>query len=201
VPIFFKIFLFFLTIAALAAAPSIASDSLVVKPAKPTASDSLSLSILARDWNCCTRFIYDSTAVTLVDDSTITLRFAYVAGLCPCPSNPVASVLTYKRGPLPIGNYSVYEVESQSCTTGQVCTNLVVQALIGKFTVSKPTAALFQQKSVPLEDIGKMPRNAHVYDIRGAIISSNSIGASKRNSGVYFFKSADRAPVKMKIWY
>jgi len=114
----------------------------------------------------------------------------------------VIPVLRYKRGYLPAGNYSVYE-ESQSCT-GQICPQealIVAQTLIGKFTVSQSTATLFQQKSMQLEDIGKLSGNLHVYNIRGAIVPSNLIGASKQTSGVYFVKPDNRASVKMKIWY
>ena len=204
---FFKISLFFFITTVLTVNPAAATDSLVVSPPGPTTSDSISLSILARDWNCCTQFIYDSTAVTLFNDSTITLRFTFVPGLCPCPINPVNSPLTvtavlrYKRGPLPAGNYSVFEVESQSCITGQICTNLVVQASIGKFTVSQPAATIFHQESVRLEDVGKLSQNGRVYDIRGGVVSSNLIGTSKRTSGVYFFKPDDHSAVRMKIWY
>jgi hypothetical protein len=201
--IFLKVPLFFLTIMALAVNPSSAADSLVVNPTKPTTSDSISLSIVAGGWNCCTNFLHDSTTVTLLNDSTITLNYtASLQAPCPCPSNPVAPVLKYKRGPLPKGNYSVYE-EYQSCT-GLICPQevaIVIQALIGKFTVSQATATISQQKSVRLEDVGKMSRNGHVYDIRGAIVSSNLIGTSKRTSGVYFFKPDDHAAARMKIWY
>jgi hypothetical protein len=202
--ILFKTLTFFLTIMVFAVNPSTAADSLVVNPTNPTTSDSISLSIIARGWNCCTNFLHDSTSVNLLNDSTITLSFtASLQAPCPCPSNPVAAVLNYKRGPLPKGNYSVYE-EYQSCT-GMICPQeaaIVIQALIGKFTVSQPTTTIFHQKSVRLEDIGKSPQqNGQVYDIRGGVVSSNLIGTSKRTSGVYFFKPDDHAAVRMKIWY
>ena len=201
--IFFKKFLFFCALTATVAGPSIEADSLSVSPFHPTTSDSIRLSIIVKYWNCCAHYFYDSTAVTLLNDSTITLGFtASLVAVCPCPANPVIPVLNYKRGPLPAGNYSVYE-ESQSCT-GQICPEdalIVVQALIGKFTILPSTATFFQQKSVPLEKIGKVPGNVRMYDIRGAIVSSNVIGASKQTSGVYFVKTNGRTAVKMKIWH
>jgi hypothetical protein len=201
--IFFRTLLFFLTIIAFAVNLSTAADSLVVNPTHPTTSDTISLSIVAGGWNCCTNFLHDSTAVNLLNDSTITLSFtASLQAPCPCPSNPVAPVLKYRRGPLPKGNYSVYE-QYQSCT-GLICpqeATIVIQALIGTFTVSRTTATIFPQKSVRLEDIGKTSRNGRVYDIRGSIVSSNQISGSKRTSGVYFFKPDDNSAVRMKIWY
>jgi hypothetical protein len=194
-------FLFFLALAVIVARPSIAADSLVVSPSHPTIMDSIRLNILARDWNCCTQFSYDSTAVILLNDLTITLSFTTVSPpiVCWCPSNPVTPVLTYKRGLLPARNYSVYE-QYQSCT-GQVCSNLVVQTLIGTFTVSEPTATVSHQKPVPLENMGKMSGNGRVYDIRGALVSPNRIGTSRRTPGVYFIKPDERSAAKLKIWY
>ncbi len=195
----FRKFLFFCALTATAARPSIAADSLVVSPAHPTIMDSIRLSILARDWSCCTQFSYDSTAVTLLNDSTITLSFTAQVIVCPCPSNPVTPVLTYKRGPLPARNYSVYE-QYQSCT-GQVCSDIVVQTLIGTFTVSEPTATIFHQKPVPLENIGKISGNMRVYDIRGALVSPDRTNASRQSPGVYFIKPDERSAAKLKIWY
>jgi hypothetical protein len=197
----FRKSLFFVALAVVVVRPSIAADSLVVSPPNPTIMDSIRLSILAIDWGCCTQFSYDSTAVILVNDSTITLSFTAVSPpvVCWCPSNPVTQVLTYKRGPLPARNYSVYE-QYQSCT-GQVCSDVVVQSFIGKFTVSKPTATVFRQKSVPLENIGKMSGTRRVYDIRGALVSPNRLGASRQTPGVYFIKPDERSTAQLKVWY
>jgi hypothetical protein len=195
----FRKHLFLLALAVAAVRPSIAADSLAVSPTNPTMMDSIRLSILARDWNCCTQFSYDSTAAILANDSTITLAFTAQVIICPCPLNPVAPVLTYKRGPLPARNYSVYE-QYQSCT-GQVCSDVVVQSFIGKFTVSEPTATVFRQKPVPLENIGKMSGNGRVYDIRGALVSPNRLGASRQTPGVYFIKPDERSTAKLKIWF
>ncbi len=192
-------FLFFFALAVIVVRPSIAADSLVVSPQNPTIMDSIRLSILAIDWSCCTQFSYDSTVVVLVNDSTIALSFTAQVIVCPCPSNPVAPVLTYKRGPLPARKYSVYE-QYQSCT-GQVCSDLVVQAFIGTFRVSVPTATVFHQKPVPLESIGKISANGRVYDIRGALVSPDRINASKRSPGVYFIKPDERSAAQLKIWY
>jgi hypothetical protein len=309
-PKLFKKFLFLCALAVIAARPSIAADSLVVSPQHPTTSDSISLSIFAKDWNCCTQFLYDSTAVTLLNGATITLGFtANLPVPCWCPSNPATRVLTYKRGPLPAGNYSVYE-QYQSCT-GQVCSDVIMQVLIGTFTVSQraadslvvspvhptttdpirlsivhvyqacycnppyvhdstavtlindstimlnftidtpltmcmcfvgppyeeiltykrgplpagtysvyeqyrspevmmqmligtftvtqPAAVLFRPKPVTKENIGKMPGNVRVYDIRGAIVSSNLTGARKMTSGVYFIRPDNCPAVKIVL--
>ena len=180
--------------------PTIAADSLSVNPSHPTTSDSIRLSIFITNANCCSQFTYDSTAVTLLSDSTITLEFtADLSVVCPCPYPVTIPVLKYKRGPLPAGKYSVF-AESQSCV-GIVCTDSLALTSIGSFTVSQPLAASYQEKSMPLEDIGKMPGNSRVYNIRGDVISSDLAGASKRASGVYFVKPSSCADVKMKIWY
>ena len=197
-----SVFLF--ALAAVVVRPAIAADSLVVSPKKPTTSDSIKFSIFIKNWNCCAQYIHDSTAVVLLDDSTIALNFT-VSQLAICPAiaciPTLAPVLIYKRGHLPTGSYSVYEGISQSCTGGIMCKDTVMLTLIGKFTVSEPTITFNQKKSMPLENIGKMSVNERLYDIRGAIMSSNLSGASKRTSGVYFVKPDDRAAVKMKIWY
>jgi hypothetical protein len=203
----FRKSLFFFALAVINVRPLLAADSLVVNPAHPTILDSIRLSVVIKNWNCCTEFTYDSTSVTLLNDSTITLSFTASQPLvCPLAACVVGMmpILTYKRGPLPAGNYSVYEVESQACTTGQVCPQevaVVMQALIGKFTVSEPTATVFHQKPVPLESIGKISGNGRVYDIRGALVSPNRLGASRQSPGVYFIKPDENSTAKVKIWY
>lgn len=202
-------FLFFFALALVVVRSSIAADSLTVSPPNPTIMDSVSLSILERGSICCTQFSSDPTAVTLLNDSTITLSFTTSQlGVCPCPisldSNlvPVSVVATYKRGPLPAREYFVHE-ECRSCF-GQACLHdsfVVAQALIGKFTVSQSAAVVFHQKPVPLENIGKMSGNGRVYDIRGAQVSPNRLGASRQAPGVYFIKPDERSTATLKIWY
>jgi hypothetical protein len=103
---------------------------------------------------------------------------------------------------LPAGVYSVYEVDSDFPLDKKLLKqSMMVQALIGKFTVSQPTAAVFHQKPMPLESIGKFSGNGRVYDIRGALVSPNRLGASRQTPGVYFIKPDDRSAAKMKIWY
>ena len=211
-PTFFRKFLFFITLSVTVVRPSIAADSLAVSPAHPTIIDSISLSIVMKNWDCCTPYSYDPTAAILSNDSIITLAFK-VPEMVMCvdtlclpgkPGFPALPVLTYKRGPLPAGNYSVYEVESPACTTGQACLEaslVVVQTLIGKFTVSRSAATVFRQKPVPLENIGKMSGNGRVYDIRGALVSPNRLGASTQTPGVYFIKPDERSAATLKIWY
>jgi hypothetical protein len=178
-----KFFLFF-SLSVIAARPSIAADSLVVSPLHPTTTDSIRLSIII-------------TAVTL-NDSTITLNFTDTGGICPCPvdlNNPITiTVLTYKRGPLPAGNYSVYE-ESQSCN-GLVCPEIIIRSLIGKFTVSKSAVSIYQKKSMPLEKIGKASGNVCVFDTRGV-----KVGVLKHTPGVFFIKSNDDISSKLKILF
>lgn len=210
-------FLFFFAFVVIVVRPLIAADSLVVSPAHPTIMDSIRLSILIRTFACCIEYVrdfqnpdcciqysHDSTAVTLVSDSTIALGFSksMPQGICSCPINLPDSMtadIAYKRGPLPAGNYSVYE-DYQSCT-GQICSDVVMQTLIGKFMVSEPTATVFRQKPVPLENIGKTSGNGCVYNIRGEIMSPNQVGASKRTPGVYFIKPDERSAAQLKVWY
>ena len=192
-----KFFLFF-SLAVIAARPSIAADSLVVSPLHPTTTDSIRLSIIIKNQNCCIRNLFDSTAFTL-NDSIITLNFTDTGGLCPCPvdpNNPITiTVLTYKRGPLPAGIYSVYE-ESQTCN-GLVCPEIIIRSLIGKFTVSKLSVSIHQKKSMPLEKIGKVC----VYDTRGVKVSSDLVGVLKHTPGVFFVKSNDDISSKLKILF
>ncbi len=191
--------LLFLAPAIIATGPGIAADSLSVSPVQPTTSDSIRLSIVMKSWDCCARFSHDSTAVVLQNDSTIELSFGTtlptVDTAC-CFPGPIP-VLTYKRGPLPAGKYSVEE-ESQSCV-GIVCLDTIAVALIGAFTVSQPLATIYQKKSMPLEDIGKMSGNARVYNIRGDVISPDLAGASKRTSGVYFVKPTGHGAATTKV--
>jgi hypothetical protein len=204
-----KTWLLAVALTVLAARQSIAADSLAVIPAHPTITDSIRLSVVIKNWNCCTQYSYDSTTVTLPNDSTITLSFtATVLVLCndtqQClpgkPGYQAIPVLRYKRGHLPAGNYSVYE-QVQSCVD-LTCSGVVVKSLIGKFTVSEPTATIFHQKAVPLEEVGKvLSGNGRVYDIRGALISPNRAGASRQTPGIYFIKPDERSPAKLKIWY
>jgi len=208
----FRKFLFFFALALVVVRPSIAADSLVVSPPNPTIMDSIRLSIVMKNWDCCTRYSYDSTAAILSNDSIITLAFK-VPEIVMCvdtlclpgkPGYPGFPVLTYKSGPLPAGNYSVYEVESPACTTGQACPQaslVVIQTLIGKFTVSQSAAVVFHQKPVPLENVGKTIGNGRVYDIRGALVSPNRLGTSRQTPGVYFIKPDERSTAQLKIWY
>jgi hypothetical protein len=204
-PVFFKKFLFFCALTAIVVRPSTAADSLVVSPLHPTITDSIRLSIVHVYQICYCKppYIYDSTAVTLLNDSTITLLFAIDTPLTMCMcfmGPPYKEILTYKRGPLPAGAYSVYE-EYNGCT-GVACSQdslTMIQTLIGKFTVSHSAAVLFRQKPATKENIGKMSGNVRVYDIRGAIISSKLIAGSKRTSGVYFIKPSGRQAVRMEF--
>ena len=204
---FLKKFLFFCALTVIIVRPSTAADSLVVSPANPTTIDSVRLSIVTKIWVCYCNdpYLHDSTAVTLLNDSTITLSFRVDSPLTICMcfvGPPYTEILTYKRGPLPAGNYSVYE-EYQGCI-GQICpqqTHIVTQALIGTFTVSQQAAVLFRQKPAPKEIFGKMSGNVCVYDIRGALVSSNLTAASKRTSGIYFIKPNGRSAMKMVIRY
>src|SRR5271157_2984142 len=189
-------FLLFFALVVIVARPSIAADSLIVSPAHPTTMDSIKLSILIRSTACCIRYDYDSTpdccihyvhdssVVSLSNGSIITVGFTVVAWdvICNCPLEPVGysvtADITYKRGPLPAGNYFVYE-NDQSCT-GQICSDVVMQTLIGKFTVSQSSAIVSHQKPVTLENIGKTSGYGRIYDIRGALVSPNRLGASRQ---------------------
>lgn len=205
--IFFKKFLFFCALTVIAVRPSIAADSLVVSPANPTITDSIRLSIVHVFWTCyCNNpYVHDSTAVTLLNDSTITLSVTVDTPLtfCLCfVAPPYTEILTYIRGPLPAGSYSVY-AQYQLCS-GQVCPQqapVVMQTLIGTFTVSRQSAVLFRQKPAPKENFGKMSGNARVYDIRGAIVTSNLTGSQKLTSGIYFIKPDNCPAVKKKLLY
>jgi hypothetical protein len=191
----------------MAARTSIAADSLVVSPANPTTMDSIRLSIVhVYDICYCNPpYVHDSTAVTLVNDSTITLSVSIdtPSTFCQCfVAPPYTEILTYKRGPLPAGSYSVYE-EYNVCT-GLSCLQdslTVTKALIGKFTVSRQAAVLFRQNPATKENTGKFSGNARVYDLRGALVSSNLTAAPKRTSGVYFIKPNGRQAVKMEVLY
>jgi len=205
-----KKLLFVFALAVIVVRPSIAADSLAVSPTNPTIMDSIRLSILIKNSSCCAQYVHDSTAVTLSNDSTILLSFVSSLPICNCilapinDSTPYTVILSYKRRPLPAGHYSVYEVESQGCIAGQACPQaslVVMQTFIGKFTVSGPTATVFHQKSIPLENIGKISGNGRVYNVRGALVSPNQISDSRHTPGVYFIKPDERSTATLKIWY
>ena len=169
-----------------------------MSPANPTITDSIRLSIFKRFWTCyCnTPYLHDSTAVNLPNDSTITLRVTIDTPLTICMcfvGPPYTEILTYKRGPLPAGNYSVYEQ--------YLSPDVITQELLGSFTVSHSAAVLFRQKPTPKENFGKMSGNVRVYDIRGAIVTSSLIGAQKLTSGIYFIKPDNCPAVKKKLLY
>jgi hypothetical protein len=188
-----------MALAAAGAGQALAADSLFVSPQNPTTSDSLRLSIVIRNWSCCERFSYDSTAASLSNDTTLWLSYSTstptVDTLC-CVPRPIP-VLTYKRGPLPAGRYSVDET-SQSCF-GSICMDSLGVTVIGTFVVRQPNAAVFQKKSVPLENIGKTSGSTRVYNIRGDVIAPTSV--SKHMSGVYFVKPNGRGSAKVKVSY
>jgi hypothetical protein len=188
-----------MVLVAAGAGQALAADSLFLSPQHPTTSDSIRLNIVIKSWDCCAQFSYDSTAVALQNDSTIVLTFTttlpMVDTLC-CVPRPIP-VLTYKRGPLPAGKYSVEEA-SQSCF-GSICLDSLGVTSIGTFAVTQPNATAFRQKSVPLEDIGRMSGTMRVYNIRGDVISSAR--ASKHVPGIYFVKPTGRSAATTKVWF
>jgi len=196
-----KMSLILIALSVIVSGPSIAADSLVVSPPNPTTMDSVSLNILMKGSICCTQFYNDPTAVTLLNDSTIMLGFTVLQGRCPCPATldsnlvPTSIVATYKRGPLPAGNYFVYE-ESQNPMSCGTCAITQASPLIGKFTVSLPTAVVCHQKPVPLENIGRTSGTRRVYNIRGALMSPDRLGTSRQPPGVYFIKPDERSTGK-----
>ena len=210
-PIFFRRLMVLIALAANAASPSFAVDSLSVSPPNPTTSDSIRLSIIPGNQECCSRYFHDSAAITPFNDSTITLVYSVpqilicVDTLCipGMPGYPEKAVLRYKTGPLPAGKYNVYAQSQPQLCGDPDCTDAIrsIPAFVGTFTVSFPSATFFRKKSMPLEDIGKMSGNVRVYNIRGDIVSLNRTGASKRAPGVYFVRPSGRTAAKMKVWF
>lgn len=194
----FKSLVMCLVFAATGVDPLLAADSLRVSPANPTTSDSIELGIVIRSWTCCSHFLCDPNAVALSNDSTIVISYRDseppVCSDTFCVPRPIP-ILTYKRGPLPAGRYSVYAQSLPQVCTAQNCPQLVpaLPALIGRFTVTQASAVLFRNKSIPLEEIGRASGYTRVYNIRGDIVSTSPSGASKRAPGVYFIKPEGRS--------
>lgn len=167
------------------------ADSLSVSPAHPTIMDPVRLTIIIPNWDCCTQYLYDSTLVTMMGDTAVMLSYQHrMPRICPMIAClDVPRYLTFKRGPLPAGKYSVWETQQLVCDTPLLCVTLPVVQNIGKFTVEIPTALSFGQRPAPLKNIGKTFGNECVYDIRGALVSPNRAGLSKRIPGIYFTKT------------
>lgn len=170
---------------------ALVADSLSVSPAQPTTSDSVRITIVIPNWNCCTQYIYDSTLVTLVGDTAIMLYYQYLTpSTCPmvtCPNLP--KLLAFKRGPLHAGKYSVWETKQLTCTPPLLCAPLPVIQKIGEFTVTGQSSVAFRQAPMPLETAGKTPGNERIYNIRGALVSMSNGNTPKKMSGIYFTRT------------
>ena len=113
------------------------ADSLSVTPAHPTIVDSIRLTIIIPNWDCCTQYPYDSTLVTALGDTAVMLSYQYrMPNVCPAIACiDVPKLLGFKSKPLPAGTYSVWETKQLVCTPPLLCAVLPIIQKIGKFTV------------------------------------------------------------------
>lgn len=164
----------------------VSADSLTVSPARPKATDPVQLTIIFPNWDCCTRFDWDSTRVTMMGDTGIMLSYMYdpfpqVCGDIYCQNVPF--LLRYKCGYLPAGTYAVWEAKQMTCPNCR--TRPVVQKL-GTFTVSGSTSV---SRSVPAPvKLSVLNENERTYDLRGALVSSRNSRTPKHLPGVFFVK-------------
>jgi hypothetical protein len=165
------------------------SDSLVVKPAHPTTADSIRLTIVIPNWDCCTRYTYDSTLAPLVGDSEILLSYQhYLPQICPMIAClDVPRLLAFKRAPLAAGTYVVYESAQLQCTT-QVCPQYILAPVkIGKFVVQPSTRVV---SGLPGQ--GRVAANARdatmaVFNVRGELVRQET----RMPRGVYIARALD----------
>lgn len=158
-----------------------AADSLVVNPVQPTVADSITLTIVIPNWDCCTQYTFDSTLAPLEGDTAVLLSYQhYLPAVCPtiaCPDVP--KLLKFKRAPLPAGTYAVYESAQTQCVTN-VCPALVLAPVkIGSFTVSASTGIAQRQAGLKPVSGEILSGRRAVYNIRGELVD-NSTGRQFR---------------------
>ncbi len=169
------------------------ADSLSVTPAHPTTSDSIQLTIIIPNWDCCTQYANDS-AVTLWGDTGLLLTYTY--NLPPvCPMIACLNVdkdLVYKSAPLAAGTYSVYELRELACTTG-ICPPIAfLPVKIGSVTVTPSTGiANLPHRTSVAASLGTNT-SGKIYDVRGVLVSSSALHAGLRAPGVYLVKNGSQ---------
>jgi hypothetical protein len=113
------------------------SDTVLVSPAGPITSDSLSLTVWNADRCCGT--VYRDKAVS-VNDTMILLSYSYDDSLCPYILCLVAGSSTlFKSKPLAAGTYAIYKQERVYCPPGRICTQIITTRRIGRVTVTGTT--------------------------------------------------------------
>lgn len=180
----YNLFMQFMMIVALSVSAQVTStDSLIVSPAHPTTADSIMLTIVIPNWDCCTVY-YEDSMVTSANDTELVLAYQYQQPqICPmiaCMN--IGKQLPYKSGPLKAGTYAVYEVKSIYCTT--VCPQVAfIPVKIGTVTVSASTLVRSPARIASVSQ-SLLSGNAKAYfNIKGERLSIQ--GLSKQSVGVY----------------
>lgn len=138
-----------------------------IMPSQPTTADSITLTVLIPNRDCCIRnYSYDSAA-NLVSDTMILLPYQLRVIACPqIICNPIFYYwgLPFKCAPLPAGTYAVYENMGFFGPSSQI-------VKIGSFTVTKPTSAV-HQLSPKQKGTGRITGNmVRYYTLRGELIA------------------------------
>jgi hypothetical protein len=163
---------------------SISGDSLAVNPARPTTADPIVFSIIIPNWDCCTRYHYDSTAV-YVSDTQIILSYQYeLPQNCPMiMCIDVDKVLRYKSSPLPAGKYAVYESRQLYCA-GPICpVAMMMPVKIGEITVSTASRVVFAPKSSIDTRRSSAGISSQLFTLRGEAVRQGS--KSVKPVGIY----------------
>jgi hypothetical protein len=162
----------------------ISGDSLVVTPARPTTADAIRFDIIIPNWDCCTRYSYDSLA-PVGSDTMVMLGYTVIP---PQACTEIAcinqdKVLSWIISPRKAGTYAVYEWVQIDCP---LCASPGISAPIrlGQFTVTPSTAVLVRPVAALAAD-----RNAPGitgYNARGEFLGSAS---HRQAPGVVFIKN------------
>lgn len=157
----------FVLIAAGSVLAQTSTDSLGIMPSQPTTADSITLTVLIPNRDCCIRnYSYDSVA-NLVSDTMVQLPYQLRVIACPqIICNPIFYYrgLPFKCAPLSAGTYAVYENMGFFGPSSQL-------VKIGSFTVTTPTSTVHQlspKQKVTGRITGNMVR---YYTLRGELIA------------------------------
>jgi len=168
--------------------------SLSVSPSHPTAADKITFTIIIPNWDCCTRYTWDSTAVAAMGDTALLLTYQYnLPQVCPMIAClDVDKLLRYNSAPLRTGTYAVYELRELLCTT-QICPDIAFMPVkIGSVTVTTSAGVVNRLHRAPIAANAGTSASGKMYDVRGILVSSSTTHAVLRAPGVYLVKNGSQ---------
>ncbi|HUI91818.1 MAG TPA: hypothetical protein VLX68_06170 [Chitinivibrionales bacterium] len=175
-----------------AALSPVFADSLSVSPPHPTTADKITFTIIIPNWDCCTRYTWDSTAVAVVNDTELLLSYQYnLPQMCPMIAcMDIDKLLPFHSAPLKAGTYAVYELRAPLCTT-QICPAIAFMPVkIGSVTVTPSTGIV---NGITAASVPHVALAEKLYDVRGVLISSTGNRAAVRTPGVYLIKNGSQS--------